>query len=448
MSDMYNGLLEGIILPLGDIALGSTYINKLREWRKIQSLSAEELRNMQRSALDKLLTFASANSPFYKNLNIPANSDPYARIKNFPIMTKKVIKENMDSMVLEDKSKLIKMASSGSSGIQGVVYVDKNAQSTHQAIQTLWWEWAGYKFGHKLLQTGITPNRGVVKTIKDVLLRTHYVSAYNLDPKEILSILKDIQKNPVDHFVGYASSLFVFAKVAEENNINDISFKSVVSWGDKMFPHFRSMIEKQFHTEVYDTYGCAEGFMIAAECKNHNYHIMTPLLHLEIVDDEGNEVPSGTLGNVIVTRLDTYAMPLIRYRLGDLAIKDDPNATCGCGMHFPLLKKIVGRDTDIVKTNSGKYMVVHAFTGIFEHVPEIKQFRVIQKNLDGIEIEYIKDQNFGDHILNQIKAKIDGYLHEDFPIYFKEVDFIPPTASGKPQIIQSFLKQSVSNSAN
>jgi phenylacetate-CoA ligase len=443
MSNLYNNLIENIILPAGDLALGTAYMKQLREWREIQFRSREELQFIQRERLHNLLTFASEKSPFYKNLNITENPDPFQRIKDFPVMTKKIIKENIGGLVLKDQSKLIRLASSGSSGIQGEVYMEKINQSNQLAAQTLWWEWSGYKLGNSILQTGITPNRGKVKTIKDFLLQTLYVSAYNLDQKEVLKILRDLQKKPRQHFMGYASSLYVFAKVAEENGIDDIHFKSVVSWGDKMFPHFRSFIEKQFHTTVFDTYGCGEGFMIAGECSAHHYHIMTPLVYLEILDDNGYDVSPGELGNVVVTRLDNFAMPLIRYTLGDLAIIDDPNATCSCGRALPLLKKVIGRDTDIVKTRSGKFMVVHAFTGIFEHVPEIRQFRVIQKDIDSIDIEYIKDEGFTGQVLDNVKEKIYGYLHEDFPVHFKEVTFIPPTPSGKPQIIQSFLKQSV-----
>jgi phenylacetate-CoA ligase len=447
MSYLYNKLIENIILPAGDIALGTAYMKQLRDWREIQFKNAAQLHAIQKERLAGLLSYASEKAPFYKNLNIPENQDPFARIKNFPVMTKKIIKEKMDGLVLKDRDSLIKLASSGSSGIQGVVYMDKMNQSNQLAAQTLWWEWSGYKLGNSILQTGITPNRGKVKATKDFLLNTLYVSAYNLDQAEVLNILKGLQKKPRQHFMGYASSLFVFAKVAEENGINDIHFDSVVSWGDKMFPHFRTFIEKQFHTTVFDTYGCSEGFMIAGECPAHNYHIMTPLVYLEILNDNGNDVAPGELGNVVVTRLDNYAMPLIRYYLGDLAIVDEPSARCSCGRELPLLKKVIGRDTDIVKTRSGKFMVVHAFTGIFEHIPEIKQFKVVQNDLDSIDIEYIKDNGFTEQVLDQVREKINGYLHENFPVHFKEVDHIAPTPSGKPQIIQSFLKQSKAQTA-
>ena len=172
------------------------------------------------------------------------------------------------------------------------------------------------------------------------------------------------------------------------------------------------------------------------------------MVYLVLLDDNGNEVPPGEPGKIVVTRLDNFAMPLIRYYLGDIAIAEDPGKTCSCGRSFPLLKQVIGRDTDIVMTRSEKYMVVHAFTGIFEHIPEIKQFQIIQKNLDGIEIEYIPDTGFNNKILADIKSKIDAALKEDFPIQFREVDFIAPTPSGKPQIIQSFLKQSIVTNPN
>jgi len=444
MSKFYNALLEDLVLPAGDKLLGTAYIEKLKEWRQIQGKSRAELNKLQKDSLQKLLALAVKKSPYYKGLQIPQDTDPFKWIKNFPVMTKQSIKENLDGLILEDKAKLIKVSGSGSSGIQGEVYLKKTNQSMQQAVQTLWWEWAGYRMGDRILQTGMTMKRGFVKRGKDILLNTKYIPAFKLDRNEMLEIFKDLRVNPRKFLVGYASSLYVIAKLAEENNINDIHFESVVSWGDKMFPHFRSTIEKQFHTTVFDTYGCTEGFMIAGECEKHNYHLMTPLIYTEILDDNGHDVPFGQMGKVVVTRLDSFAMPLIRYYLGDLAEIEDPATICTCGRQFPLLKRVIGRDTDIVKTRSGKYMIVHFFTGIFEFVPEIKQFKVIQRNLDGMEIEYIKDKGFSETVLKNLRSKIREYLNEDFPIAFKEVDFIPATPSGKPQIIQSFLKQSVS----
>lgn len=439
---LYNFLLNNIILPAGDTLLGTSYIRNLRQWRKLQHASADELRKLQRNNLEKLLSHAVANVPYYRGLGVEKKADPYKWLSGFPILYKNTIKANMDSIVLGDKDKLVKESSSGSSGIQGTIYLTRQEASISQAIQTLWWEWAGYRFGHSILQTGITPNRRIVKRIKDILLRTDYVVAFGISEAEILNRLRQIQKKPRKHMGGYASSLYLFAKVARENNIRNIRFDSVISWGDKLFPHYRALIESQFGTRIFDTYGCTEGIMIGAQKDRTDYYVMSPHVHVELLDDEGREVRPGQLGKVVVTRLDAFAMPLIRYYLGDLAEKPALEATAEPGeLHFPRISRIIGRDTDIVKTASGKFMVVHSFTGIFEHIPEIKQFRVIQRDLSGIEIEYIPDSGFAAPVLDQVQAKINGYLHEDFPVSFREVEHIPATPSGKPQIIQSFLKQ-------
>jgi phenylacetate-CoA ligase len=300
----------------------------------------------------------------------------------------------------------------------------------------LWWEWAGYKFGNSLIQTGITPNRGLVKGTKDFLLRTDYIPAFGISEEFILAKLEELRKKPRDHFAGYASSIYVFAHVASKHGIDDVRFKSVISWGDKMFPHFRSLIEKQFSTKVFDTYGCTEGMMMAAQKDLDEYYVMSPHVVIELLDKEGHEVEPGELGYVVVTRLDAYAMPLIRYYLGDLAIKARHDVP-GSELHFPLLQKIIGRDTDIIRTASGKYMVVHSFTGIFEHIPEVSQFRVVQSDLHSITIEIIPGEGFKDEILANIRTKIQNYLLEPFEVQFQIVENIAPTPSGKPQIIKS-----------
>jgi phenylacetate-CoA ligase len=239
--------------------------------------------------------------------------------------------------------------------------------------------------------------------------------------------------------MGYASSLYTYAKLANENGLDDVRFKAVVSWGDKMFPHYRSLIEKQFSTEVFDTYGASEGTMIAAECEHHNYHIMTPHVFVEILDNNGKEVSPGEMGYIAVTRLDNFLMPLIRYKIGDLAVKASNGKQCPCGRRFPLLEKIIGRDTDIVYTPGGKALIVHFFTGIFEFIREIEQFQVVQHSLYDIEIRIIPSNTFYEGCLVGIKKEICKKADEGLNIRFSEVNEIHPGPSGKPQIIMSHL---------
>ena len=439
----YNQILEKVVLPLGDQIEGGGCMPWLRQYRREQWLPAEELRHLQSQRLSNILKYARAKAPFYKNLSSNL-SDPYEDIKQFPILSKTSINKNRDQLLTVPREKLIAESSSGSSGVQGTVYSDKSAQASTRAMQLLWFEWSGYRIGDTVLQTGMTPQRGFIKGMKDYLLNTTYVPAFNLDNREIETILRELEKNPRQFLFGYASSLFVLAQTALELGISNVNFEYAVSWGDKLFSHYREMIRKAFGCETLDLYACSEGAMIAAQCPEGQFHMSVNQSYIEVVDDGGNDVPAGRMGKVLATRLDNFGMPLIRYYLGDL-VETEPflDKQCHCGRQLPILRSVIGRDTDIVVTKSGKRMIVHFFTAIFEHVPEICQFKVVQKNLNEIEIHFIRGENFSRVTLATLENKIHAHLGEKFPIRWIETHEILPTASGKPQIIQSSIKQAL-----
>ena len=436
-SGFYSKAVEHLIMPLADRVLSLRIMPELRKWRSIQWKSSDELSCIQQDNLFTLLKYAISHCPWYRKLGVELTSDAVRSLKKFPVLTKQIINDHLDNLVCGEKGSLLMNMSSGSTGQRTVVFNDRLGHSTSIAIQTLFWEWAGYKLGTPFLQLGMDQSRGIVKRTKDILLRTDYHLAFNLHKASVLSVLKFYRGRNDFILGGYASGLYSYAQFAEEAGLDDITFRSVISWGDKVFPHYRDTIERQFHTNVFDTYGCAEGIDIAGQCEKMNYHIMSPHVFIEIVNDEGREVSPGEIGNVLLTRLDGFSMPLIRYKLGDLAIAGDPATVCSCGRGFPLLGGVIGRDTDIVKTRSGKRMIVHFFTGIFEHISEIKQFRVVQTMLDEIDIEFIPTAEFTSEILDRIRTIIQGHLKEHFRINFKMVDLIEPTKSGKPKFIES-----------
>lgn len=440
---IYNYFLEKIILPFGDRMVGSSFMNELKNLRHQDAMSGEELEKLQKEKLTTLLDYAVQHSPHYRQFREKKDPDPVVFLKNFPVLNKFILRQETDALLTTDKVKLIKQSSSGSSGLQTTVYFDKREQSIQRAYQIRWWEWAGYKIGDSLLQTGITPKRGKLKKIKDFLFRTYYMPAFTHSEESALDAFMWASKQRDIVLAGYASSLYVLAEIAKKNDLH-IRFKTAISWGDKLFKHYRDEIEDTFGAHVHETYASSEGFMLAAQKDLPYMYIMTPDVYIEIVDDDGKEVKDGEIGHVIVTKLNNFSMPLIRYRIGDLAIRlprDKYPEERECA--YPLLQKVIGRDTDLVKTRSGKYMVVHSFTGIIEHYPQIKQYTVLQKELDGIIIQYIPDNGFKIDILNKIEKEIRESLQEDkFYINFEEVDYIAPTASGKPQIIQSFLDKS------
>lgn len=444
-----NKIVEQYVLPLGDLVTGGSFMRHLRRLRWETAQSADYLQALQLKRLDSMLNHATAHSSYYKALQISAGQDVVSRLQSFPILDKQTLQQQQAALCTLPERHLLRQASSGSSGQRSEVFWTKEEQSIHRATQILWWEWAGYKLGAPILQTGMTPERGFIKTIKDKLLSTYYMVAFVPTEQSLHSALHWAAHQKHPFLGGYASSLYVLSQYAGHIP-QPPQFAGAISWGDKLFDHYRRSIESAFDTKVYETYGTAEGMMMAAQKDLPYMYIMTPNVYIEILDDEGNEVPDGTMGHVVVTSLVAKAMPLIRYKIGDLAVKL-PQAAYPKKreLALPLLQKVIGRDTDIVKTHSGKSLVVHSFTGIFEHIREIRQFCVIQETLDSIRIQYIPAHDFRPDILSHITQKIQSYLQEPaFSIEYEPVSFIPPTPSGKPQIIQSLIWKNGATNSN
>lgn len=436
---IYNFILERFVLPFGDFLLGTNFIAELKRLRNVQWEDSESHQARQRTLLNNLLIHASTHVPYYRDLAISNDQDAIAWLKKFPLLKKEDIKLHVNRMIWEElkSENLVKESSSGSSGVQSTVYLSKREVSQTQALQTLLWEWSGYTLGAALLQLGMTLNRSVTKNLKDFFLRVDYQQAFNISKSEAEQVLNKVSGDN-SFFGGYASGLYSYAILAEKLPARP-TFRSVISWGDKMFPHYRSKIESVFNSRVFDTYGSTEGFVIAGQCSEGSYHVLAPHVYLELLDNEGNEVGPGEPGFVVVTRLDGFSMPLIRYYLGDIAIREADNFRCSCGRQLPVLRQIIGRDSDIVRTSSGKFLIVHFFTGIFEHVSQIRQFRVVQKELDRIIVEYIPEMDCSETVLNTVRDTIQKKLGEKIVVDFNQVENIPATPSGKPQIIKSEL---------
>jgi len=439
MNPLRNALLEHLVLPVGDSLIGGSVMSELKKFRKMQGDP-----NYQREKLNKILAHAAKNSPYYRDLKVTQHQDPVEYLKRFPILTKQLLRQESDRILTMPTHGLSRECSSGTSGFQSIVYWTKQEQSQHRATQLLWWEWAGFKMGDPILQTGITPNRKLIKGIKDKLLNTYYLQAFSHDEADVKKAFDWVRKKKDPVLAGYASSLYVLAQFAEKMG-EELRFKTAISWGDKMFPHYRRLIEKVFQTRVHETYGSAEGLMMGAQRELDHMYLMNQNVYFELLDDQGNEVREGEMGHVIVTSLNAYAMPLIRYRIGDLAkMLPSDQYPAKRTLDYPIIERVIGRDTDLVRTPQGKMLVVHSFTGIFEHIPEISQFRITQEKLEGITIEFIPGDGYHEHLLNKIREQIEHNVREPFEIEFIERNEIPPSASGKPQLIISKIKPTIS----
>ena len=437
---MNNFLLEKIALPIGDLILKSNFVKSLNFWRSFDSLSELELISHQEKQLKNQLLYAQKHISKYKGIKINLNKKADEIIKSFPILTKDDLRSNPKSLQINNNQHVSRIYSSGSTGVSTWVSMNKSDLMSIQSLSIHLWELCGYKLGNPILQTGISPKRSRLKKMKDLFFGLHYVSAFTLSTDDLKKICSILSKNNKYTLVGYPSSLNIIAEYIIENNIN-LKLKTVIGLGDKLFDHYKKNIQKAFGCKIHETYGSSEGFQIGFQADLDYMYLYTPQVYLELLDDNNNPVKEGEIGNVVVTRLENKHMPLIRYKLGDLAImlpkdKYPPNRK----FNFPLIEKVIGRNTDVVILPDNRKLIVHSFTGIFEYIPEIKQFKIIQKNRKSMTVQFIPDDNFTKEVLNNSKLKLQKIINNNnFKIYFEEVSLIEGKKSGKPQIIESYI---------
>lgn len=441
---LYSKFLRSVVLPMGDLLFNGNYLKTLKQWEKYDHYSEEDLLKIQEKSLRAILEYAIKNVPFYHNIEYNPQENSYQNLQKFPILTKQLLRQERENLVSKEFNveDLRKNFSSGSSGVQSFSYSEKKNVFYLQGISSHWYQWGGFQMGDPILQFGMSLKRTLPKKLKDIFYRVQYENAFALSDPDYERIYRNLKKKNIKHIIGYPSAINGFAAYMVAKNYQ-YSIMSVISLGDKLFEHFEVNFNKAFNNpKIIDTYGCAEGFLIA--CKNDipYYYISSPHVHVEVVDDNNNEVKEGEIGHVLITCFSNLAQPFIRYKLGDLAIKlprelypENRN------FQYPLLQRIIGRETDVVKTPNGRTLIVHSFTGLIEYYPDIRQFQIIQEKLDEITIKYITDDliPLQENTLYEVEQKINKLTDNTVKIVFEKTDFIPSSPSGKPQIIKSLL---------
>ena len=172
--------------------------------------------------------------------------------------------------------------------------------------------------------------------------------------------------------------------------------------------------------------------LMSAECrKNNNLHINSDHLVIETVNEQGQSV-KGLSGDLAITDLYNYGMPLIRYLNGDRATLIE--TACSCGNPLPIMKSVDGRKLDIIKTPSGKIIPGELFPHLFKEFTCIQRFQVKQTTLDSLDILIIENTPLDILSREKITSEINKYTQGELAINFSIVNEIALTVSGKHRV--------------
>ena len=229
----------------------------------------------------------------------------------------------------------------------------------------------------------------------------------------------------------YASVIFTFSDYIKKMGIDTIKPKAILTTADMLYDYKRRSIEKAFNCEVFDYYSGRDTTLQAAECNEHfGYHLSIENAVVEFMK-ENEHVASGETGNLIITDLCSYAMPFIRYEIGDLGAPSDEK--CPCGRNLPIMKSLKGRTYDYIITPNGRLLSGIFFHHILVHheIQGIKEFQITQKTKDKITVSIVKNEEENVEDINRFISLIKKNVGEKVEVELEFVSSIKRTATGK-----------------
>lgn len=242
--------------------------------------------------------------------------------------------------------------------------------------------------------------------------------------------------------LAYVQSARELARYVERNGKNIWSPCGIMTSAGTLDRDTHDLLSRVFKCPVLNRYGSREAGDMACSCaKNDGLHINMNAAYLEILDDAGLPCKQGDVGNIVVTSLTNYAMPLIRYQIGDRGAMS--GVMCSCGRGWPLLKSVNGRTVDVFLTPDGSKVDGEYFTHLFYGEHNVKQFQIVQDKLNHLVISlvfYDKD-NVEEQFYMNLKKEISKVMGESIQIEYKSVDYIPEEKSGKRAYTISLLEE-------
>jgi phenylacetate-CoA ligase len=394
-----------------------------------------KLREIQEKKMRAIVRHAYQSVPFYHRL-FDANKIKSTEIKTLddlrrvPIVNRKEVQENL-SVMTSIKTNISKCAihkTSGSVGVPVTVIADRYAQEFRNLVSLRQFFECGGRLQDKQVQLrgqgalGLPTYSGKPLYERIGLFRTEWILPVEIDD----SLLSFLEAYKPDVMVGYPS---LFQLVAEKTR-GKIKPRIVFCTGEILSDNCRDLLGSAFGTQVIDSYGCTETGDISWECpdqKQTGYHINADSVIVEFVRDDEN-VGASEEGEIVLTNLINYAMPFIRYKIGDVGIPS--SELCPCGRTLPLMRLLKGRSDDFVTLPSGSRLSPLSILNM-KNFSDVLEYRIIQKKVNLFEFWLKMSKTSKMDSVNKCISSLRKMLGDNVEIKQVIVDEIPRDKSGK-----------------
>ena len=396
-------------------------------------------------ALTRLLRHCRQSVPFYADAlrrlgdSRLENADPVEYLSRLPVLTKETIRANFSKLQSTDlgRRKWSYNTSGGSTGEPVRLIQDREYEDRCKAISLLYYSLLGSNVGQPMVWLwGSERDLEGTETNKakffNWLTNTTWLNAYRMSPErmpEYIAILNRVRPSLI---LAYAQSAYELARFIERERLSLTPQRAVVTTAGTLYPFMREKIAQVFGCEVYNQYGSREVSVIGCELPGMNELWVPPWSNfVEILDDEGTPARPGEEGNIVVTCLTNYAMPLVRYRIGDRGALT-PKPPADADSTAQVLKYVSGRNMDMFRTRNETLVDSQYFIHLLYFRPWVWKFQVVQTSHDRVLFKVVgPNPRPPGSELEEIASKSRLVMGENCRIDFEFSDELPPHPSGK-----------------
>jgi phenylacetate-CoA ligase len=429
-------------------------------WLKsIEFVEKSELEEVRFLRLQEMLYNCYLNVPYYRKVFDksgfkPSDFQSMQDLSKVPLLSKDDVRENIHFDLFSSKHKKSQMHqinTSGSTGHPFVCYADKFQLEMRFATTMRALEMTGYRFGDKQLRLwhqtlGMSFSQVVREKIDAFFLRRKFIPAFEMTEHSIKSLIELIEKGNYKLVDGYAESLNFIASLANIQVKNQP--RGVISSAQQLTPATRARIESLFGTKVYDKYGSREFSGIAYQCDQSSYHHVQDESYVVELLVEGRPALPGEVGEIVITDLNNFSVPLIRYRIGDLAVAVEQE-NCKCGRPHSLIGEITGRTQAMIGCGNGVWLPGGFFGHFFKDYDYcIKHYQVVQEKFGEFILKIVPTHQFTEASNREILESLHKYAGHETRIEIELVSEIPLIRTGKRSPVISSLRPNMSEAKN
>ena len=408
---------------------GARYRSQLAQTAELLDGRRETIKAFQKARLEKLIRHAYRTTPYYRQLLKTESPD----ISQIPPLEKQDIREQLERLCSEafTTAQRIKNATGGSTGTPLTFYQDRDYWNQRNLSVYYFDRWAGWDLGEPQLiiwgaPADISGDGHWRHRLNNFWRNQYWLNGFHLTDETMHAVFEKMNRWNPRTILAYPSSLYQFARFLSENGLRPRwELKGVITSAEMLHWHYRNLAETVLDVGVFNRYGGREVGLIAMECAEGRMHINCRDLYLEIDSPDPYTQP----GDILITQLNNYAMPFIRYRIGDIGILSDE--MCPCGNQLPILAELLGRSTATFRTPAGTRIHGGYFTQQFYDVAGVSQFQLIQETLERCVLKLVINEQWREGTRQCLVQKIQDRLGTDVVVEMAFVDDIPLPASGK-----------------